>query len=125
MQQTNFSPIPNHSELANAQTPPQSVVDKQDSVSVAQVDIASRASLDNASQNSDDCVIVTSVVPPTQPVGPNMLEHSFKSTFKLKGQILLKLIPGRGWVKIREMTNLMLAKTVQTLDEAAFVLGGA
>ena len=53
------------------------------------------------------------------------LEHSFKSTFKLKGQILLKLIPGRGWVKIRDMQNLMLAKTVQTLDEAAYVIGGA
>lgn len=53
------------------------------------------------------------------------MEHSFKSTFKLKGQILLKLIPGRGWVKIRDMNNLMLAKAVQTLDEAAFVVGGA
>lgn len=53
------------------------------------------------------------------------MEHSFKSTFKLKGQILLKLIPGRGWVKIRDMNNLMLAKAVQTLDEAAFIVGGA
>jgi len=70
-------------------------------------------------------VIVTNVVPPTQPQGPQKLEHSFKSTYKLKGHILLKLIPGRGWVKCRELTGLMLAKTVQTLDETAYVIGGA
>lgn len=78
-----------------------------------------------AKESSDDCVIVTNVVQAPIQQGPNRLEHSFKSTYKLKGQILLKLIPGRGWVKIREMNNLMLAKTVQTFDETAFVIGGA
>ena len=69
----------------------------------------------SADKDSDDCVIVTNVVQPAHQ-GPNRIEHSFPSTYKLKGQILLKLIPNRGWVKIKELSNLMLAKVVQTLD---------
>lgn len=76
-------------------------------------------------QESDDCVIVTNVVPPTRPHGPNKLEHSYKSTFKIKGALLLKLIPGRGWVKIKDLGTLMLSKVVQTLDEEAYVIGGS
>ena len=38
---------------------------------------------------------------------------------------MLKLVPGRGWVKIRELSSLMLAKVVQTLDETSFIVGGS
>ena len=54
-----------------------------------------------------------------------MLEHSFRTSYKIKGQALLKMIPGRGWVKLRELQNRLLAKVVQTLDESAYVIGGA
>ena len=38
---------------------------------------------------------------------------------------LLKLVPGRGWAKIHETPELYLSKVVQTIDEIAFIVGGA
>lgn len=60
-----------------------------------------------------------------RPIGPNILEHSMLTTCKLKGQTLLKLVPGRGWIKIKEMQNLIKARAVMTLNETAYLLGGA
>ena len=78
-------------------------------------------------QANDDCVIVTNVVQASkaQSQTNEMLEHQFKSTFKHKGQFLLKLLPNRGWVKIKETKDLFLTKVVQTMDETALIIGGA
>ena len=68
-------------------------------------------------------MIVTSVVAPQNPlIRP---EHQFKTTHKLKGQCLLKLVPGRGWAKMRETKDLFLSKCVQTIDDTAYIIGGS
>lgn len=38
---------------------------------------------------------------------------------------MLKLIPGRGWVKIKALPDLLLTKVAQTIDDSAFVVGGS
>jgi len=38
---------------------------------------------------------------------------------------LLKLFPGRGWAKVYETPELFLSKVVQTVDETAYIIGGA
>lgn len=38
---------------------------------------------------------------------------------------LLKLIPDRGWAKYHEHNQLLLAKTVFTMDDKVYVIGGA
>lgn len=38
---------------------------------------------------------------------------------------LLKLVPHKGWIKIKDFQGLFVAKIVQTLDEKAYVIGGA
>ena len=38
---------------------------------------------------------------------------------------MLKLVPGKGWAKMRETKDLFLSKCVQTLDDSAFIIGGS
>ena len=52
-------------------------------------------------------------------------EHSLKTTYKLKAMSLLKLVPGRGWAKVIDTPYLYLSKVVQSVDEVAYIIGGA
>lgn len=82
-------------------------------------------------ENSDDVVITN--IKSSAPAHPkyhvnsdgSLPEHSYKSTYKLKAMSLLKLFPGRGWAKVYETPELFLSKVVQTVDEVAYIIGGA
>lgn len=82
-------------------------------------------------ENSED-VVITNIIS-SVPIHPkyhinsdgSLPEHSYKSTYKLKAMSLLKLFPGRGWAKVYETPELFLSKVVQTVDEVAYIIGGA
>ena len=52
-------------------------------------------------------------------------ELSYRTFFKLKSMFLLKLLPGRGWVKVMPFPDLFMAKCVYTPDQRVFIIGGA